>query len=458
MCSYVSDHSLFLPYELLSVGGILRETGEYNVVLIDAIAESIDLREVLYRVKSHDAQFVVTMTGFECLNQDIESIRKIKEELPKLKVALIGHYASLFPKEILESCKADFIMHGEPDLKIIDLLNLINNVFKTESIESIGGISLFANDKFKQSEDVGRIKDVNALPVPDFSLIQSNSYCEPLLPKPFGVIQSARGCPYQCNFCVKSYGSKLTEKSPERIIDEIEALIQHHGIKSFRFTDDTFTLNKKRVIEICKLMIEHSLNYLEWTCLSRTDNISKELLLWMKKAGCRRIYFGIESGSPSILKKLNKKINKEDAVEALLMTRNAGIETSGFFMIGVPGETKEDIDLSVDLAIKGKIDFISIGKFTPYPGTAAFDDFQHDIEFNIYPHKLVLHNELNEKYNEFEKYFMKKFYLRASYISRQFGKALSHPKESVALFSDFLNYSFGNGKNTITHIQEISSE
>src|SRR6478672_3046359 len=120
------------------------------------------------------------------------------------------------------------------------------------------------------------------LPMPVHDILYSDSYSEPLLPKPYAVIQSARGCPYQCNFCVKSYGTLLTEKSPERIIEELQLLVRTRDIKSFRFTDDTFTINSKRVIDICKLIIKENLNYLHWVCLSRVDCIHEEVLHWMK--------------------------------------------------------------------------------------------------------------------------------------------------------------------------------
>jgi hypothetical protein len=114
-------------------------------------------------------------------------------------------------------------------------------------------------------------------------LANNKAYGEPLLPKPFTIIQTARGCPYQCNFCVKSYGGKLTEKSPEYIIKEIKYAVENNHIKTFRFIDDTFTINKKRVLQICSLIIENQLNLIQWTCLSRIDSIDLEMAEIMKK-------------------------------------------------------------------------------------------------------------------------------------------------------------------------------
>jgi anaerobic magnesium-protoporphyrin IX monomethyl ester cyclase len=452
MCSYASPHSLFPPYELISIGGVLKEKTNHLVYLIDAIADQLSINDVLKQLRHFKADVIISLTGFECLSSDIEIIKSIRFNMLDAKLILIGHYPTVYPEEILKASKADYILHGEPDLKILDLLNYLSG----EKSNPLEGISYLVNCKLISAAQVGRIKDINALPIPDFDLVSSNNYGEPLLPKPFGVIQSARGCPYQCNFCVKTYGTKLTEKSPERIIEELKALVKAQKVKSFRFTDDTFTLNSNRVIQICKNIIAEGLDYIQWTCLSRTDNINKEVLHWMKKAGCRRIYFGVESGSPAILGLLNKNTDVEKAIEALLLTKKYGIETSAFFMLGVPTETKKDIDMSIEFAIKARIDFISIGKFTPYPGTSFYEIYKKDIEFNIYPYQLVFNDGTTDRYEEYEKYFLKKFYLRKSYFSQQFKLAYQNPKESVLLLSDFLSYSFGSGNNALGHIQKVN--
>lgn len=453
MCSYASPVSLFPPYELLSVGGIIKAKLSKKVTLIDAIADNKSLVEVIREIESVKPDLIITITGFESYSDDLLAIKSIKAKLGNTQIFIIGHYPTLFPKETLTESNADFILHGEPDLSVIELISALE---ASESVSKINGISYLANGTYYTSNSNTRISNIDTLPLPAHELLFSDSYSEPLLPKPYAVIQSARGCPYQCNFCVKSFGSKLTEKSPERIVEEIKFLVETRNIKSFRFTDDTFSLNPKRVIKICQQIVDAGLNYLEWVCLSRVDTINEEMLYWMKKAGCKRIYFGVESGSTKVLESLNKKTDLDASVNTLLMVKRYGIQTSGFFMIGVPGETIEDIDMSIEYAIKAKLDFIAIGKFTPYPGTQFFDKFKENIEFNIFPYRLSLLFKEQDQYDFYEKYFYKKFYLRVSYMTSQVRNALSRPIDSMQYFSKFMSYSFGKGLNALNHIQTIS--
>lgn len=453
MCSYASPVSLFTPYELLSVGGIIRKKLSKEIFLIDAIADNLAIDGVIDKLNKLEPDVIVCITGFECFSDDIIAIKAVKSAFQHSIIMLIGHYPTLFPEKTLKASGADFIIHGEPDLSIIELISTIET---GEDISKVNGVSYIKNTIFYSLYNNTRISNINELPLPAHDLLYSDSYSEPLLTKPYAVIQSARGCPYQCNFCVKSFGSKLTEKSPERIIEEIESLVKFRKIKSFRFTDDTFSLNPNRVIAICKKMVESKLNYLEWVCLSRVDTINEEMLYWMNKAGCKRIYFGVESGSKKILDLLNKKTNLEEALKMLLLTKKFNIQTSGFFMIGVPGETIEDIDLSIDFAIKAKLDFIAIGKFTPYPGTSFFDKYKDKINFNIYPYSLTLNSSEQDTYEYFEKYFYKKFYLRLPYMRSQLKNALNKPKDSISYFSKFISYSYGKGLNALNHIQNTT--
>lgn len=455
MCSYASPVSLFTPYELLSVGGIIKEKLSKNVTLIDAIADNISLDDVLAKLKILKPDLIITITGFECYSDDIFAIKSIKNSVDNTLIFTIGHYPTLFPKETLSESHADYILHGEPDLSVVELIIALES---NKDISVLSGISYFENDRFYSSNNNTRINNIDNLPLPAHALLTSDSYSEPLLPKPYAVIQSARGCPYQCNFCVKSFGSRLTEKSPERIVEEIWSLVNSRNIKSLRFTDDTFSLNPKRIIKICQKIIDAKLNYLEWVCLSRVDTVNEEMLYWMKKAGCKRIYFGVESGSEKILEVLNKKTVVDTSIEALLLVKKYDIQTSGFFMIGVPGETLEDIELSIDFAIKAKLDFIAIGKFTPYPGTSFFDQFKEHIDFTIYPYKLSLNFQEQEKYLQYEKYFYKRFYLRVPYMASQMMNAFNKPKDSISYFSKFISYSFGKGLNALNHIQNIAAK
>lgn len=449
MCSYVSPESLLPPIELISLASIAREKGNY-VQLLDCIAENISTKELNTFLNHNSFDFVVSILGLECLEEDCIEISQIKFHRSNLKTIIFGHYATQFPKEVIDKANADFLILGEPDIVFSNLLASLNHEI---SMESIGGL-VVKNLKgvIVQGEDK-RIPDPNALPQPAYDLLPFDKYYEPVMPRPFGMIQTARGCPYPCTFCVKSYGSKLTIQSPSRVVDEIEVLIKHQGIRSLRIIDDTFTVNKKRVIEICQEMIQRKFN-LTWCCLSRTDNLTEEMLVWMKKSGCTRIYFGLESGSQKILDLYEKRVKVNEAIETLLLCRKVGIETAGFFMSGFPEETEEDFLETIAFAKKAKLTFASINPLTPYPGTTLFTQLEDQLNFQIFPYT----NEFKDpsivtKFTDRKKRFYKAFYMRPSYVFGNIKAIFNNFTEISSLGINLLKYVFFNGRFVISGLK-----
>lgn len=451
MCSYVSPESLFPPFELISLAAIARENYHLTVKLIDAIAEKLSAGEVIQQCRDYSPDIIVSILGLESVEEDCSEIAKLKINFPNSAIVIFGHYVTQFPEETLTESHADYAILGEPDLIFGSLLSALKG---NTTSEQVGGIVVKKSDKqfIKQGSDE-RIPNPNKLPMPAYDLLPKDAYYEPMLPRPYGLIQTARGCPYPCSFCVKSYGQKLTIQSPERIVAEIQYLIKTQGIKSLRFIDDTFTVNKRRVIEICKALIEHEVK-LKWCCLSRTDNLTEEMLLWMKQSGCTRIYFGLESGSQRILNLYQKNIDVNEAINTLHLCRKYGVETVGFFMSGYPEETEEDFEQTILFAQKADLNFASINPLTPYPGTALFERLKGDIDFSIFPYK----NEFKDKsivrtFTDRKKRFYKAFYLRPTYwvnnifyFVRNFGETASYTK---GLFA----YLFFNGGFVISGLK-----
>lgn len=408
MCSYNSPTFLFQPIELLCLAGIYREWKNGEPLLLDAVAEEKDLNDVLEYIKVHQPEFIITLSGFECFEEDMNTITEIKESFPDIPIILFGHYATQFPEIIMEKIPVDYIIHGEPDMIFSDLLDAIQN---KKALSEIHGLSYKLNDEIFHQKGHSRIPNPNELPLPAFDLLQNHLYSEPFFPKPYGLIQSARGCPYQCNYCVKSFGTKLTALSPENIILQVETYIELFKIESFRFIDDTFTAVPSRVISFCKLMIEKNYQHLKWSCLSRPDTLDREMLQWMKKAGCVRIYIGMESGSKDVLDFYNKRIDLEQALSDLQFAKSLGFELMGFFMVGAPIEMRKEVNESINFAIKAGFDFIVIGKLITYPGTSLFDKMQKEVNFSLLPYINEFQNIEQEKNAiKLQKYFYRKFY------------------------------------------------
>jgi anaerobic magnesium-protoporphyrin IX monomethyl ester cyclase len=450
MCSYVSPDSLLPPHELISAGAIARDRHNAEVQLIDAIASNGSVEDTIEKIKSFETDIILTITGFECYEEDVELIQQLKQQLSHITFIIFGHYPTLYPEISLKTSGADYLILGEPDLVFYDLLKAIAS---NNEIEHVNGICYLKEGVLVQQGHSVRITQTNELPLPAYDLLPQNAYFEPLMKRPYGMIQTARGCPYQCNYCVRTFGTKLTTLDPERIIEEMKLWKKIYKVKSIRFIDDTFTINKKRVIALCKLIIENQLD-IEWACLSRTDNLDEEVLGWMKAAGCQRIYFGLETGSQRMLDLYLKKVNKEEAIEALLLCKKTGIETAGFFMSGHPEENEEDFLETIDFAKKAKLSYASFNPLTPYPGTAIFKELENEIEFSIYPYKNTWKSEkIYEDFDRRKKLFYKAFYMRPSYATQNFSTILSNLPSLIDKATGLIRYVWWDKKFIISGLK-----
>lgn len=432
MCSYSAPYFLLPPLELISLGAIVQQFEGDEVELFDAIAEDADMEQTMQHIAQYNPDMIISLSGFEMFDTDMQVLKELKNAFPKKTFVLFGHYATQFSKEILEEIPVDYIIQGEPDLIFRDLYE----TWKQEGdFTGVKGIA-YKNDNGEivlQRGDL-RLPDPSKLPMPAYELLTKNDeYYEPFLPKPYGLIQTARGCPYQCNYCVKSYGTKLTSRTPEQIVEEIKVLKKLYGIKSLRFIDDTFTAIPKRVIEICKLMVEEQVN-VKWTCLSRADTMNEEMLRWMKKSGCQRIYIGVESGSQRVLDYYKKKVDVEEALRNISLCKKLGIETTGFFISGIPEETEEDFQQTLDFALKSDLTFATMAKLMPYPGTPLYPIMKDHMDFSLMPYKNEYKDQaLNDRYVAWEKEFYRRYYLRPSYLLKTALRALTKPVETFTI-------------------------
>ncbi len=422
MCSTLNEMYLFPPHDLLALAGV-AQNANHEVLFIDSVAERIDRAKAFKKIEEFSPQLIVSIMSFELFDKDVQEVAAIKNAFPHIKYALFGHYPTHFAKDTLLHTKADVVMLGEPDHIFENLLLAWSG---TEIPTNIPGTAVQTEPgNIIVNEEERRVPNPNILPMPPYEMLKIENYTEPFMEAPFGMIQSARGCPHKCNYCIHSFGTKLTALSPENVLEHILYFKKIHGIKSLRFIDDTFTAVPSRVIKICKLMIEHNVN-LKWTCLSRADTLDEEMLVWMKKAGCVRLAIGVESGSQRMLDLLDKGVNIKAALESILRAKKMGFEIMTFYLVGVPGETEEDIDLSIEFAKKTS-NYIAVDTLIVYPGTPLFDKIGHLVTFSLIPYKNVFtsaeHNSIAEaRKNK----FYRNFYLSFGFFKRTPLKAFSH--------------------------------
>ncbi|MDK2877112.1 MAG: anaerobic magnesium-protoporphyrin monomethyl ester cyclase [Archaeoglobaceae archaeon] len=292
------------------------------------------------------------------------------------------------------------------------------------------GVYYKENGKIIRNERRGFIEDLDSLPFPAYDLMPLDKYTvlgERL--EQFPMITS-RGCPFACRYCSSSLymGHRFRARSARNVADEIEWLCEEFEAKHIAFGDDTFTLNKKRVVDICTEIKKRGLE-ITWSCSSRIDTITAELLKMMKSAGCVAIYYGIESASKRILDYYRKKISLEKAKEVVRATKKAGISAICSFILGAPMETKEEMKKTLKLALKLDPDYAQFSILTPYPGTEIYEEAKKENlllteDFQEYTAgKPVLKTLVSpEDLAKFLRKCYLRFYLRPNFIAREIRK------------------------------------
>ena len=256
---------------------------------------------------------------------------------------------------------------------------------RMENFEKIKGITYRFNDKITENNNRKLIENLDSVPFPAYHLLPMDKYRLKFsdvgalgnfkeIGRPYGVIITSRGCPFDCIFCSsrKLWGRKWRARSAENIIEELKILRYKYGKTKLSFMDDTFTLNKDRVMKICDLIRKENID-ISWICVTRVDLFDEEMATALKKAGCFLVWFGLESGVQKTLDFLKKGFTVEKAEMAVKIAIEANLDVCGFFIIGVPGETREDIFKTINFASNLNLTAAEFNLFIPFPGTKIYE-------------------------------------------------------------------------------------
>ena len=328
------------PLGLLHVARSLSD-----VEIIDADAEHLGMTEVVRRAK--DAGVVGVTATTPVIHQAMATIRAVKAANPAIFTVLGGPHASLLPERTMVACpELDMIVAGEADTLFPALLRA-----PKKGIYRSGATDWNLSLPYRM------------LPLSRYKPHAPHGRRTPWMP-----MITSRGCPYQCAFCSKPvFGSRFRAVRADDVVNEVGLLERDYGVREIGFYDDVFTLDHARVLRLCELWKQMCRSI--WTCESRVDLVTPTLLKEMKRGGCYLIAYGLESGAPEILRTLQKRAGLAQAEQAISWTREAGIETLGYFIIGAPGETRETIRQTVDFAKRLKLDFAQFSLAMPFPGT-----------------------------------------------------------------------------------------
>lgn len=362
--------SVSINLGIATIAGMIRSNVN-NVEILDLNLYKNYLDVLQNNIDESEPQFI----GFNICTPQFDIAKKLSKFIKSIdeNICIIcgGPHATALPNEVLKKTSIDIVVLGEGDYTVKDiLLNYPNNLGKVKGV-------CFKRDKELIRTSIRPlIRNLDLLPYPALDLFEAEKYIYPsqsCKKNPVGLIETSRGCPGKCIFCSRLIGGRVCRfKSPERVVEEI-IYAESVGFNEIHFADDNFTTDIKRAIEICNLLIENNIN-IPWVPRSgiRVDYINQELFKKMMEAGCYHIPFGIESTSQKVLNICNKGITVEQIKNAIKMAKDFGFEVTGYFMIGLPEQTPEDIRKDIEFVEEMELNFVKFGATIPYPGTPLF--------------------------------------------------------------------------------------
>ena len=363
------------PIGLMYVAAALEKAG-FEVQMLDNYLMKKPISEVKQLVFNLKPQIVGITCGSATYSRCTETAKAIKETLPDCKIIVGGWHASYVPDSLLDNPEIDYVVMGEGERAITELATCITNG-NEQAAMTIPGVACKRQGKNIKNPPKF-IENMDEIPYPARHLLKLELYdrtVEYLNVKPADIMSISRGCVYNCGFCEtkKLWGNICRAFSPQRVIGEIKDLQSKYGTKGIYFINDNFTLRKKQTIELCNLMVENNLD-LEWVCDTRVDLVNQELLETMSKAGCKTIWFGVESGSQRILQRIGRNTTLEQIETAFKLCSKNGIKTACSFMLGVPDETLKDMEMSLKFAKKLSPDWCIFNIFIANPDSRLYQE------------------------------------------------------------------------------------
>ena len=359
------------PLGLLYIASYIQKHTEHEISIIDSQVERLDYHSLKLKIESEKPDLVGITAMTMTLVDVIKTARIVKQLDNTIKVVLGGPHVNLFPNETIKIESVDYLVLGEGEEVFNDLVAAIDS---NSEMEKISGIVFKNNGQVVNTGARSHIKNLDDLPFPARHLVPYERYNSLLFKgRVVTTIFTSRGCPFRCSFCDRPHlGKVFRARSAQNVVDEIEACVQL-GIHEFLFYDDTFTVNKQRVIDICNEIVKRRLN-VSWDIRARVDTVDEEILIHLKKAGCQGIHYGIEAGTEKVLKILNKGITINHAMKIFNLTKKYKIPILAYFMIGNPKETLDDIHTTFKVMKSLKPDYVHMTILTPFPGTKIYND------------------------------------------------------------------------------------
>ncbi|MBN1591624.1 MAG: radical SAM protein [Candidatus Coatesbacteria bacterium] len=375
------------PLGMASLAAYLLGHG-VSAAIVDALALELTPDAVLDRIAQIKPKVIGLTSITSLFGPNKRLAGQIRARFPEVLIVLGGHHASTFKDTLLsEAEEFDIVVYPEGEIPLLNLVEAFSaadwdkGTFLADAatLSKIPGI-VYRDHSGKPvvTERPPLITDLDTLPFPARQLLPMERYIP--LPHqhsrlPAIHVMGSRGCPYRCAYCNNTavMGTKLRLRSPENIIQEINELRRDYGAREIFFWDDTITADKKWLNRLCDILINEKMD-ITWSAATRVDIVNPEMLKMMKRSGCWRLFYGVESGVQELLDLLNKRTTLDQVRNAITWTNEAGIETTASFMIALPGETPEMAKETIKFALSLKPTYADFHVTTPFPGTRIYEE------------------------------------------------------------------------------------
>lgn len=365
-----SATSLRAPNDLGVMAAVAREMG-FCASIRDYPAEGKSWADYASDLAAGCPDVIVMSITTATILQDVRAFELARSHCPAVRTVAKGALFYSIDVTVLNDPQfhhMDVALFGEAETILGDVLDAWMGGADLAGVRGV----IFRDDrgKFARNSPKAFVENLDSIPFPARDLMRNELYVRPDTGQPQATIQTARGCPSHCIFCLTPLisGKRLRQRSAANVADEMEECVLRFGIRNFFLKADTFTINKKFVIDLCQEIIRRRLD-VQWVANSRVDTIDEERLQWMKKAGCWLVAFGFESGDPESLRRMRKDTTVEEAREAMRLVRSTGLQSYGFFLIGLPWEDHQAIERTLDLAVELCCDYTELHIAVPYEGT-----------------------------------------------------------------------------------------
>jgi len=359
------------PLGIAYIAALLKENG-YQVKILDTIVLNLTRDEAAEEIKNFRPDIVGITAMTSSFKGSLEAAQLAHENAAV--VVLGGPHLAAYPKETLSYKCIDFGIIGEGEYPMLELVRALENArlpFDIKGLAYKKGSEIFINEPFI-------VDDLDKLPFPARELLPNEKYSSIIGLHPVTTMITTRGCPYHCAFCAKQPSDKkYRARSAPNIVDEMESAVKKYGVKEIMFYDDTMTADRRHIESLCNEIIARGLK-VSWETPARVNEIDEALLALMKKAGCLRIRYGVESGDPRILESMDKGITLPMVKRAFRLTKETGIQTFAYFMVGYLHETPESMENTLNFAKSLDPDLIMFTVTVPCPKTPLYDSAREE--------------------------------------------------------------------------------